>query len=89
MASVTLRNICKSYEGVPITCGIDLDIADGEFVVFVGPSGCGKSTLLRLIAGLGTSPMASCRSTANESTSCRRWTVRWAWSSSPMRFTRT
>lgn len=52
MASVTLRNICKSYEGVPITCGIDLDIADGEFVVFVGPSGCGKSTLLRLIAGL-------------------------------------
>ncbi|MGM3388394.1 maltose/maltodextrin ABC transporter ATP-binding protein MalK [Stutzerimonas stutzeri] len=52
MASVTLRNICKSYDGVPITRGIDLDIADGEFVVFVGPSGCGKSTLLRLIAGL-------------------------------------
>jgi len=52
MASVTLRNICKSYDEVPITRGIDLDIADGEFVVFVGPSGCGKSTLLRLIAGL-------------------------------------
>ena len=52
MASVTLRNICKSYDDVPITRGIDLDIADGEFVVFVGPSGCGKSTLLRLIAGL-------------------------------------
>nr|WP_322941183.1 maltose/maltodextrin ABC transporter ATP-binding protein MalK [Pseudomonas sp. s4] len=52
MASVTLRNICKHYDGTAITRNIDLDIADGEFVVFVGPSGCGKSTLLRLIAGL-------------------------------------
>ncbi|KKJ94590.1 MULTISPECIES: maltose/maltodextrin ABC transporter ATP-binding protein MalK [Stutzerimonas stutzeri subgroup] len=52
MASVTLRDICKSYDGTPITRHIDLDIEDGEFVVFVGPSGCGKSTLLRLIAGL-------------------------------------
>jgi multiple sugar transport system ATP-binding protein len=52
MASVTLRNICKSYDGAAITRNIDLDIEDGEFVVFVGPSGCGKSTLLRLIAGL-------------------------------------
>ncbi|MAL90373.1 MAG: ABC transporter, partial [Pseudomonas sp.] len=46
MASVTLRDICKSYDGTPITRHIDLDIEDGEFVVFVGPSGCGKSTLL-------------------------------------------
>jgi multiple sugar transport system ATP-binding protein len=52
MASVTLRNICKHYDGTAITRNIDLDIEDGEFVVFVGPSGCGKSTLLRLIAGL-------------------------------------
>ncbi|MET1079109.1 MAG: maltose/maltodextrin ABC transporter ATP-binding protein MalK [Pseudomonas sp.] len=52
MASVSLRNICKSYGDIPITRGIDLEIEDGEFVVFVGPSGCGKSTLLRLIAGL-------------------------------------
>jgi len=53
MAAVELRNVAKSYDGkIPVIHGIDLDIAEGEFVVFVGPSGCGKSTLLRMIAGL-------------------------------------
>jgi multiple sugar transport system ATP-binding protein len=53
MASVSLRNIIKRYgEHAPVIQGIDLEIADGEFTVFVGPSGCGKSTLLRMIAGL-------------------------------------
>lgn len=52
MATVTLEKICKSYDGVEISKNIDLDIHQGEFVVFVGPSGCGKSTLLRMIAGL-------------------------------------
>jgi multiple sugar transport system ATP-binding protein len=53
VASVELRGVRKSYDGrVPVIHGIDLDIAHGEFVVFVGPSGCGKSTLLRMIAGL-------------------------------------
>ncbi|NDL63824.1 maltose/maltodextrin ABC transporter ATP-binding protein MalK [Acerihabitans arboris] len=52
MASVTLRNIGKSYGDHVIFSDINLDIGEGEFVVFVGPSGCGKSTLLRIIAGL-------------------------------------
>ena len=52
MASVTLKGIHKSYDDVDVIHDVDLDIADGEFVVFVGPSGCGKSTLLRMIAGL-------------------------------------
>ncbi|MDH2925109.1 maltooligosaccharide ABC transporter ATP-binding protein [Nicoletella semolina] len=52
MANVKLVNIGKSYGNVPISRNINLDIQDGEFVVFVGPSGCGKSTVLRMIAGL-------------------------------------
>jgi multiple sugar transport system ATP-binding protein len=52
MATVTLRGARKSFGDVHIIKGVDLDIADGEFCVFVGPSGCGKSTLLRMIAGL-------------------------------------
>lgn len=52
MASLTLRNVRKKYGDVEVMHGVDLDIVDGEFVVFVGPSGCGKSTLLRMIAGL-------------------------------------
>jgi lactose/L-arabinose transport system ATP-binding protein len=52
MAGLSLRGIHKSFGQTAILHGVDLDIADGEFVVFVGPSGCGKSTLLRIIAGL-------------------------------------
>ena len=52
MASLTMRNVRKSFGRVEIIKGVDLDIGDGEFVVFVGPSGCGKSTLLRMVAGL-------------------------------------
>jgi multiple sugar transport system ATP-binding protein len=53
MASLTLKQIRKTYDGgAEVLRGIDLEIRDGEFMVFVGPSGCGKSTLLRMIAGL-------------------------------------
>src|SRR5262245_61882542 len=52
MAQVTLRKLVKHYDETPAVRGIDLDIADKEFVVLVGPSGCGKTTTLRMIAGL-------------------------------------
>ena len=52
MAQVHLRGVRKSYEKLEVIHGVDIEIADGEFVVIVGPSGCGKSTLLRMVAGL-------------------------------------
>jgi multiple sugar transport system ATP-binding protein len=52
MGSIQLQQVRKEFGPVAIIKGVDLDVKDGEFVVFVGPSGCGKSTLLRLISGL-------------------------------------
>ncbi len=52
MATVTLRNLVKTFGRTEVLHAINLDVRDGEFVVFVGPSGCGKSTTLRMIAGL-------------------------------------
>ena len=53
MAQIVLKDVKKSYtKGVMVIHGVDVTIADGEFIVIVGPSGCGKSTLLRMIAGL-------------------------------------
>ena len=52
MASVHIHNARKSYGATAVLHGVDIHIADGEFVVLVGPSGCGKSTLLRMVAGL-------------------------------------
>ncbi|HXV31377.1 MAG TPA: sn-glycerol-3-phosphate ABC transporter ATP-binding protein UgpC [Sinorhizobium sp.] len=52
MSELQLSDVRKSYGGLEVIKGVDLDIKSGEFVVFVGPSGCGKSTLLRMIAGL-------------------------------------
>ncbi len=52
MASVSLRKVCKSFGTTVVLRDVDLEVADGEFIVMVGPSGCGKSTLLNCIAGL-------------------------------------
>ena len=52
MASITLKSVEKWFGAVQVIKGVDLEIAQGEFIIFVGPSGCGKSTLLRMIAGL-------------------------------------
>ena len=55
MAEIVLKDVQKSYtKDVPVIHGVNVTIADGEFIVIVGPSGCGKSTLLRMIAGLET-----------------------------------
>jgi multiple sugar transport system ATP-binding protein len=52
MASLQLKSLVKDFQTTRVIHGVDLEVHDGEFVVFVGPSGCGKSTLLRIICGL-------------------------------------
>ena len=55
MATLSFEHVKKTYSGnVPVIHGIDMEVADGEFIVIVGPSGCGKSTLMRMVAGLET-----------------------------------
>ena len=89
MAALTLRRVVKKFGQVEIIHGVDLDIVDGEFVVFVGPSGCGKSTLLRMIAGLEELTEGELRSATRWSMMWSRPPAVWPWSSKPMRFTRT
>ena len=52
MADLKLQGLRKAFDDAVILHGVDLEVRDGEFMVFVGPSGCGKSTMLRCIAGL-------------------------------------
>ena len=68
MTGVTLNRVVKRYGDVQVIHGVDLDIQDGEFCVFVGPSGCGKSTLLRMVAGLEETSDGSIRIGARDVT---------------------
>ena len=69
MSGVTLESAVKRYGDAQVIHGIDLEIGDGEFCVFVGPSGCGKSTLLRMVAGLEETTGGSIRIGARDVTS--------------------
>jgi sn-glycerol 3-phosphate transport system ATP-binding protein len=77
MAILRLENVTKTYpNGFKAIHGIDLDVADGEFIVLVGPFGCGKSTLLRMIAGLegcATGAHPGTRSTRGSARRPRSW----------------
>ncbi len=68
MTGVTLQKVVKRYGDVQVIHGIDLEVKDGEFCVFVGPSGCGKSTLLRMVAGLEETSDGSIRIGARDVT---------------------
>ncbi len=63
MAEITLTGVKKTYQKLQVIHGVEVAIADGEFVVIVGPSGCGKSTLLRMIAGLAATSRWCSRTT--------------------------
>ncbi len=52
MASVALKNLCKKFGQTSVVKDVNVEIGDGEFLVFVGPSGCGKTTTLRMVVGL-------------------------------------
>ncbi len=88
MGSIQLKSVKKAFGAVNVINGVDLDIKDGEFAVFVGPSGCGKSTLLRLIAGLEDVTSGEVLIDGKDVTSSGRRSVGWRWCSSPMRSTR-
>ncbi|MDP4892322.1 ABC transporter ATP-binding protein [Cypionkella sp.] len=69
MAEVVLNNVVKKYGDIQVIHGVDLQVNDGEFCVFVGPSGCGKSTLLRMVAGLEVTTSGSMKIGARDVTS--------------------
>ncbi len=90
MAKLSLRNVQKTYAGnVKVVHGIDMEIADGEFIVIVGPSGCGKSTLLRMVAGLETITAGDIHIGEGWSTTWSRPSATSPWCSRTTRCTRT
>ncbi len=90
MASVTYAKATKRFgDGSPAVDALDLEIADGEFMVLVGPSGCGKSTSLRMVAGLESVESGAILIDDATSSVCHRSPVTWRWCSRIMRCTRT
>ena len=90
MGHIKLTNVMKSFGTVDVLHDINLEIDDGEFVVFVGPSGCGKSTLLRIIAGLERAHLRRDRHRRQgRDQRSRPPTAASRWCSSPTRSTRT
>ncbi len=88
MGSIRLNKVSKIFGELKVIPSIDLEIENGEFVVFVGPSGCGKSTLLRLIAGLEDTSGGTIEIDGRNVTSEAPAKRGSPWSSSPMRFIR-
>ena len=90
MATLTFERVAKSYDGKhAVLQGIDMAVADGEFVVIVGPSGCGKSTLLRMVAGLESVTSGEIRIGETVVNSLEPRTATSRWSSRTTRSTRT
>ena len=91
MASITYDKATRRYPGsdTPAVDALDLEIADGEFLVLVGPSGCGKSTSLRMLAGLEDIDDGASGSATATSRSCRRGRATSRWCSRTTRCTRT
>ena len=85
MARVALEGVEKRFGDVTVIPSLDLDVADGEFVVLVGPSGCGKTTSLRMIAGLESTSAGRSASASATSPSCARAcaTARWCSRTTP------
>jgi ABC-type polysaccharide/polyol phosphate transport system ATPase subunit len=89
LGQLFLNKVQKFYGDFEVLKGIDLEVKDGEFVIFVGPSGCGKSTLLRIIAGLEDATSGSRQIDGSGSITCRRPSAASPWCSSPTRSIRT
>ena len=89
MSDIRLEGVSKRYGAVAAADEVDLAVAQGEFVTILGPSGSGKTTVLSLIAGLNRPTAGASSSAAATSPMRRRSSAISAWSSSPMRCSRT
>ena len=90
MAAIEFRDVTKRFaDGTVAVDDLQLEIADGEFMIFVGPSGCGKTTALRMVAGLEGYGRRDPHRRHASSTTSSRWTATSRWCSRTTRSTRT